>query len=98
MQQVQHVQQLQNRPVPIASAQSSSYYDSIINKRRDVLKIIILAITIVLGISIHYVVDFSLREVFVTNDLGFKQEFGARLLYPIVIVIMIWLLKAIGSK
>ena len=72
-----------------------SYFDNMVSKRRDVLKIIILAVTIVLGISVHAFVDFVLREMTVGKELDFKHELGLRLLYPALVILIIWLLKAI---
>ena len=93
----------QAQPVQRAVAQrvyydnGPSYFENMVSKRRDVLKIIILAVTIVLGISVHALVDFVLREMTVGKELDFKQEFGLRLLYPALVVLVIWLLKAIGK-
>lgn len=98
--QAQQAPQVVRTPVYAVSnnvASSPSYLDSMISKRREVLKIIILATTIVLGISIHSVVEFWLREYFVSRDLGFKQEFGSRLLYPGLVILVIWMLKAVGK-
>lgn len=75
-----------------------NYMDSVVHKRRDVLKAVILAITIVLAISIHAAVDFWLKEIFINGEFGFKEELGIRLLYPVVIIIIIWLLKVILFK
>jgi hypothetical protein len=71
--------------------------DNMVTKRREVLKIIILAVTIVLGISFHAFIDFWLKEIIMKNELSFKQELGMRLLYPLLIILFVWFLKAIGK-
>ena len=78
---------------------NASYLDQMINRRRDILKMVIFAMSIVLAISLHTLVDFWLREISLSNELAFKQELGIRFLYPVLVVIFLWILKSfVGSK
>jgi cation transport ATPase len=75
-----------------------SYFDTMLYKRKDVLKLISIAVIILLALSLHAVVDFGLKEVIMTGDFTFKQEMGIRLLYPVAIVFFLWNMKALGSR
>lgn len=81
---------------PAQEAQrAASYFDAMVQKRRDVLKMVSFAIIILLAISIHTVVDFGLKELIMSNDFTFKQEIGVRMIYPLVVILLLWNLKAI---
>lgn len=85
-------------PVQHTVEANLSYVDSLISKRRTVMRMVGLSIIILLAISLHSVIDFGLREVVIMQDLGFKQEFGVRILYPIAIVLIMWSMKSFGSS
>ena len=85
-QQVQAIQTTQTT--------APTYLDQLVSKRRDMLKVIIFAVSILLAISLHTVVEFWLKEISVSKELAFKQELGLRALYPILIVLTLWLLKS----
>ncbi len=74
------------------------YIDKLIVKKRDLLKIIIFALMILLAISIHTAVDYWLKDIATAYQLTYKQELGVRVLYPIVILILLWNLKVWASK
>lgn len=77
---------------------TASYFDAMVQKRRDVLKMISFAIIILLAISIHTVVDFGLKELIMSNDFTFKQEIGVRMIYPLVVILFLWNIKALTSS
>jgi hypothetical protein len=53
---------------------------------------------ILLAISIHTAVDYWLKDIATAYQLTYKQELGVRVLYPIVILILLWNLKVWASK
>lgn len=73
-----------------------TYFDNIITKRKDVLKVIIFATSIILAISIHSCVQFWLQEVSIKKEFGFREELGLRVLYPVMVLVLIWLFKALN--
>lgn len=74
---------------------TTSYFDAMVQKRRDVLKMVSFAIIILLAISIHTVVDFGLKEFIMSSDFTFKQELGVRLVYPFIVILLMWNIKAL---
>lgn len=68
------------------------YFASLWSKRRDVSRLIILSITILLGISLHwfaqhYITTYLEEHAF---DLTWWQELAARFAYPLLVVIVLW--------
>lgn len=101
-QQIQHIQHFQEQQAnAVAAAAASgpragaSYFDAMVQKRRDVMKMISFAVIILLAISIHTVVDFGLKELIMTSDFTFKQELGVRFVYPFIVILLLWNLKAL---
>lgn len=83
---------------PVATTYPNpSYIDMLITKRKDTMKLITFAFVILLAISIHFLVDFSIKEIIMSNELNFRQELGIRLMYPTVIILLLWNFKALGS-
>lgn len=81
-------------PNTLSVQKSASYFDAMVNKRKDVLKMVSFAAIILLAISVHNVVDFGLKEFILSNEFSFKQEVGIRLVYPLAVVFLLWNLKA----
>lgn len=75
-----------------------SYFDKLFSKKRDVLKVIMFAMMILLAISFHTFVDFWLKDFVTAYELTYKQELGVRFLYPVLVVIVLWNLKIAMSK
>jgi hypothetical protein len=82
----------------LPESQYSSYFDNIVTKRKDILKIIVFSTSIVFAISLHSVIQFWLQEVSISNEFGFKQELGIRVLYPVSVLLLIWLFKAFLTR
>ena len=92
-------QPIQQRPVMERFAtEESNYIDKLGSKRRDVLKILSFALTILLAISIHYFIDHWMKDFATAYNLTFKQELALKLLYPLLIIFVLWNLKLITSK
>lgn len=84
-------------PVQHTVESNLSYVDSLISKRRTVMRMVGLSIIILLAISLHSVIDFALREMVIIQDLGFKQELGVRVLYPVFIILILWTMKTFNG-
>lgn len=73
---------------------TQSYFEVLGSKKRDIMKLIILSMMVLLAISIHSFVMFLIKEGLASSEMSFKQEIGIRLLYPIVVLFILWNLKA----
>ena len=85
------------QPRVVYAAPPPSYFDILVNRRRDVMKLVAFSIVILFAISIHTVVDFGFKEYIVNNDFTFKQELGIKLVYPAAVLLVLWNLKAMTS-
>jgi hypothetical protein len=77
---------------PIQS--SPSYIDHLGVKRREMLKVVSYALMILLALAIYTAFEFWLKEFLHNNDFSFKQELGIKCAYPLLIIFIIWNLKA----
>lgn len=74
--------------------QQSGYLDKLFSKKKDMLKIVNLSLIIVLAMSIHFIIDYYMKNYLKMNDLTFERELILRLLYPVSIVFILWNMKA----
>jgi hypothetical protein len=63
-------------------------------RSRDVVRLIVLAFMIALGISIHWVGSHYITEWLESSDFNARQRLAVRLSYPIMIVVVMWNIKA----
>lgn len=64
-------------------------------KRNDVFKSILFTLMILLAISTHYIVAFIFEHfVTATGQYSLRQELGFRLIYPVIILGIIWWAKS----
>lgn len=73
---------------------NETFWDKIGQRKMEVIKMILLALVVVLGLSIdraagHYL-DGYISKSILTNI----QEFMVRISYPVVIILFIWIMKA----
>jgi len=70
-----------------------SYFEKLCNKKKDLGKLIQFTLIIVLGLSIHYLIDYYLTNYISNNDFSFERKLILRLLYPFTILFILWNLK-----
>jgi hypothetical protein len=70
-----------------------SYFDKLFNKKKELGKILQFTLIIVLGLSIHYLIDHYLINYINNHDMSFERQLFIRLLYPIGILFILWNLK-----
>lgn len=67
-----------------------SYFDRLWAKRRDVIKLIIFSLVILLALSFHDVTTHYLKQYFEDTMLSPTKEFLLRLVYPLIVLIALW--------
>lgn len=70
-----------------------SYFDKLFSKKRELAKLLQFALIIVLGLSIHYVIDHYLKNYIAEQDIPFERQLFLRLLYPFAVLFVLWNLK-----
>lgn len=78
-------QAVATKPAPVVPESSKS--------RKDILKTIMLSMMILLAIATHSFVDYLIRDGAAAFMLTFKQEVGARLLYPLIVFVIVYFIK-----
>ena len=73
---------------------NDGYFDKLFGKKRDFFKFIQLALIIVLGLSIHFIIKFYLQTYLNQSDLSVERQLVLRLLYPLGILFILWNMKA----
>ena len=72
-----------------------SFWDRMVMSKREVLKLFILSLVIILGISIEKIGYHYLSNYINSVDLSSLQEFLVRLSFPILAFIILWIIKSL---
>jgi hypothetical protein len=75
----------------------TSYIDRLFSKKKDMLRVFQLSLVVVLGISIHFLIDHYLRDYIKNSDLSFERELLLRVLYPVALLFILWNMKAFSK-
>jgi hypothetical protein len=73
---------------------TDNFWDKLVSKKWEVIKLIVLSLVVLLGISIdkvatHYI-NVYIGKAFMTET----HEFLVRLSYPIIVILVLWIIKA----
>jgi hypothetical protein len=66
-----------------------------IMSKREVMKLFILSIVIMLGISLEKLGFHYLSSYISSTDLTSTQEFFVRLSFPIIVFLILWIIKSL---
>jgi hypothetical protein len=92
--QQQQPQVQQQQQVRVLAPAEPSYLETLWQRRRDVAKLCILSLVILLAISIHSAAWHYLREYIETAEtMTFWKEVAIRSAYPLVVFVLLWNLK-----
>jgi hypothetical protein len=72
-----------------------SFWDRMVMSKREVLKLFILSMIIILGISLEKVGYYYLTSYLNSTDLTTFQEFLVRLSFPIIVFLLLWIIKSL---
>jgi hypothetical protein len=70
-----------------------SYFDRLFGKKKEVYRILQLALIITLGISFHFLIDFYLNKYITDNEMSFERQLLIRLMYPLAVLFLLWNLR-----
>lgn len=71
-----------------------SFFDRVSTKRYEVFKVIAFALIILFAISMDRVCTFYLTQYITQSILTTTQEFMVRASYPVAVLLVIWIIKA----
>lgn len=73
---------------------SDNFWDKLVAKKWDVVKLIVLGLVVLLGISMDRVGSHYLNGYISKAFLTDTQEFLVRISYPIMVILVLWVIKA----
>ncbi len=79
---------------PAVQYEEVSFWDKLARKRGDVLKLFMFALVVLLALSLDHMAVHYLTNYISKTILTDTQELLVRLSYPIIIVLVIWVMKA----
>lgn len=71
--------------------------DRFVSKKKDVMKLVLISLTIVLAFSLHYVIHDLLKAYIMNSILTPSQELMTKLAYPVTILLIIWTIKVFNK-
>jgi len=86
------VPQIQLRP---QQSYQYSFWDRMVMSRREVMKLFILSLVIILGISLEKIGCHYINQYLSSNDLTYIQELLVRFSFPIIVFIILWIIKSL---
>lgn len=75
----------------------SSIIDRFVNKKKEVLKLVSISLTILLAFSLHYLVNDLMKAYFMNNVLTSTQELTTKVAYPISVLLLLWTIKVFNK-
>jgi hypothetical protein len=82
------------REAPILAPPVESFWERLGNKKGEIIKFVVLALVILLGISMDRVFTHYLSGYISRAFLTDTQEFFIRIGYPVAIILVLWIIKA----
>ena len=97
-----HGQYAGSQPAYIEAAQMNppvvdlepGYFERMGLRRRDLMKLVVLAVMVTLGVSLHWVGSHYVCEWIESSDFDPRQRLAIRLAYPAGVAFLLWNLKA----
>jgi hypothetical protein len=80
---------------PVTAVYQDGFLDKLGRKKWEVVKLIILSLVILLGVSMDKVANHYLTVYISKSFLTDTQEFLVRIGYPVSIVLILWIIKAV---
>lgn len=89
-----YTQQTNTKP-PAYYPPQDSFWDRLALKRIEVLKLVVLSLVLVLGLTIYNVGQHYLDSYISTAFMSWVSELTVRLSYPVLVVLIIWIMKSL---
>ena len=72
-------------------------YDRFISKKKDVMKLICIALTVLLAISLHSVLNDLIKTYLANNDFTYNKEQFVKCMYPMSVLAVLWSIKVFNK-
>jgi len=89
--------ELQKQKELFENNKGSTYIDKLISKKKDIIKLVIFSFVILLALSFHDLLTHYLKKYLEESILSSGQEFALRLLYPALVLLTLWNIRAFNK-
>lgn len=72
-------------------------YDRFISKKKDVMKLFNIALTVLLAISLHFVLSDLIKTYIHNNDFSYNKETFIKFMYPFSVLMVLWSMKVFNK-
>lgn len=78
---------------PVQQQSEPGYFEKLMSKKRDLGKLFIFSLVVLLALSLHMFVEHYLVLYITNNDMSFERQVLLRALYPVAVLFLLWNLK-----
>lgn len=79
------------------NSKNNNYVDKLLSRKKDLAKLVTIALVVLFAISLHYLLDFYMKRYFEDNAMSMGKEFALRALYPAAVLFVLWNIKAFNK-
>lgn len=72
-------------------------YERFLSKKKDVMKLICISLTVLLAISVHFVASDFLKSYLQNNVFSQNKELTLKILYPFTVFMTLWSIKVFNK-
>ena len=95
--QLQEELRMQKQKLQASKSNDVNIIDRFVSKKKEVFKLVIISLTILLAFSMHFVVNDMLKSYLMNTILTPTQEMLTKLSYPITVLLLIWTIKVFNK-
>jgi hypothetical protein len=85
------------QPMYVMEPARPSYWDQLRATRREMSKLVVLALAVTLGLAVHHACKHYIKYSFATRDMTLPQETAVHVGYPLLLLFVLWNVKAVLS-
>ena len=76
---------------------AASIYDRFLSKKKDVMKLLAISLTVLLAISTNFVMCDLIKKYLMNNDFSDNKETIIKTMYPLSTFILLWSTKVFNK-
>ena len=77
--------------------QGEPLYDRFVSKKKDVFKLLCISLTVLLAISLHFVLSDLIKTYLANNDFTSNKEQMIKFMYPLSVLAVLWSMKVFNK-
>lgn len=78
-------------------ANQEPLYDRYLSKKKDVFKLLNIALTVLFAISMHFVLGDLIKSYLRNNDFSYNKETVIKFAYPMSVLVLLWSMKVFNK-